>query len=139
MATELGEDVRLLDIVALADVLDLGDDLLRKVLVVVVEVERVLDRETATDVEAVQLGADLLQLAVDIHTLRQLVPIVGRVADTRVDEEVEHLELELLARLDLGLVEIDDVVVADTETRGVEVELGSRAILTFATRGCPQN
>lgn len=37
---------------------------------------------------------------------------------------MQHLELELLAVLELGLVEVDDVVVADTQPRGVELELG---------------
>ncbi len=37
---------------------------------------------------------------------------------------MEHLELEFLALADLGLVEIDDVVVADAEARGVEIEFG---------------
>ena len=122
--SELGEDVRLLDAVALADVLDLRHDLLGQVLVVVFEVERVLDGESAADVEAVELWADGFQLAVDVHALRELVPVVGRVLDSGVDEEVEHLELELLAVLELGLVELDDVVVADAEARGVELELG---------------
>ena len=121
---ELGEDVRFFGVVALADVLDLGDDLFGQVLVVVLEVERVLDRESAADVEAVQFGADGLQLAVDVDALRQLVPVVGRVLDAGIDEEVQHLELELLAVLEFGLVEVDDVVVADTQTRGVELELG---------------
>ena len=121
---ELGEDVGFLRVVAVADVLDLGDDLLGQVFVVVLEVERVLDGEPAADVEAVQLGADGFEFAVDVHALRQLVPVVGRVLDARVDEEMQHLELELLAVLELGLVEVDDVVVADTQPRGVELELG---------------
>ena len=75
------------------------------------------------DVEAVQLGADGLQFAVDVHALRQLVPVVCGVLDSGVDEEVEHLELELLAVAELRLVEVHDVVVADAEARGVEVEL----------------
>ena len=121
---EFGEDVGFLDAVSLADVLDLGDDLLGEVLVVVLEVQGVLDRETAADVEAVELGADGLEFAVDVHALRQLVPVVGGVLDAGIDEEVQHLELELLAVLEFGLVEGDDVVVADSEARGVEVELG---------------
>ena len=121
---EFGENVGFLDAVALADVLDLRHDLLGEVLVVVFEVERVLDRETAADVEAVQLGTDGLQLAVDVHALRQLVPVVGRVLDAGVDEEMQHLELEFLAVAEFCLVEIDDVVVADSQPRGVEVELG---------------
>lgn len=122
--TEFGEDIGLLHPVAMTDALDLGDDLFGEVLVVILEVERVLDRESAADVKAVQLGADGLQFAVDVHALRQLVPVVSGVLDAGVDEEVKHLELELLAPLDLLLVEIQNVVVADTEARGVEFELG---------------
>ena len=120
--SELGEDIGFLDAVHLADVFDLRHDLLGHVLVVVFEVERVLDREAAADVQAVQFGADGLQLAVDVEALAQLVPVVGRVLDACVDEEVEHLQLELLVGLDLALVEVDDVVVADAQTRGVEIE-----------------
>ena len=49
---------------------------------------------------------------------------VGRVLDTGIDEEVQHFELELLVFLDLGFVEVDDVVVADPQARGVELEFG---------------
>lgn len=98
--SELGEDVGLFDVVALADVFDLGDDLLGQVLVIVVEVERVLYGECAADVEAVQFRTDLLQLAVEIHALRKFIPIVGRIADAGIDEEMQHLELKLLVVLD---------------------------------------
>ncbi|CCZ97356.1 unknown [Alistipes sp. CAG:53] len=37
---------------------------------------------------------------------------------------MQHLELEFLAVAEFCLVEIDDVVVADSQPRGVEVELG---------------
>ena len=108
----------------MADVLDLGDDLFGQVLVVVREVERVFDRKAASDVEAVQIGANGLQFAVDVQAFRQFVPVVGRVLDTGIDEEVQHFELELLVFLDLGFVEVDDVVVADPQARGVELEFG---------------
>ena len=88
------------------------------------EIERVLDGKSAADIEAVELRADGLELAVDVHTLGQLVPIISRILDARIDEEMEHLELELLVLVNLGLVEVYDVVVADTQARGVEVEFG---------------
>ena len=116
--------MRFVDSVAGTDVLDLRDDLFGQVLVVVREVERVFDRKAASDVEAVQIGANGLQFAVDVQALRQFVPVVGRVLDTGIDEEVQHFELELLVFLDLGFVEVDDVVVADAQTRGIELELG---------------
>jgi len=116
--------VRFVDSVAGTDVLDLRDDLFGQVLVVVREVERVFDRKAASDVEAVQIGANGLQFAVDVQALRQFVPVVGRVLDTGIDEEVQHFELELLVFLDLGFVEVDDVVVADPQARGVEFEFG---------------
>lgn len=37
---------------------------------------------------------------------------------------MQHFELELLVFLDLGFVEVDDVVVADPQARGVELEFG---------------
>lgn len=116
--------MRFVDSVAGTDVLDLRDDLFGQVLVVVREVERVFDRKAASDVEAVQIGANGLQFAVDVQALRQFVPVVGRVLDTGIDEEVQHFELELLVFLDLGFVEVDDVVVADPQARGVELEFG---------------
>ena len=58
---ELGEDVGFLRVVAVADVLDLGDDLLGQVFVVVFEVERVLDGESAADVELEQVKKRLAQ------------------------------------------------------------------------------
>ena len=122
--SEFSEYVRFVDSVAGTDVLDLRDDIFGQVLVVVREVERVFDRKAASDVEAVQIGANGLQFAVDVHALRQLVPVVGRVLDTGIDEEVQHFELELLVFLDLGFVEVDDVVVADPQARGVELEFG---------------
>ena len=69
-------------------------------------------------------GANGLQFAVDVQAFRQFVPVVGRVLDTGIDEEVQHFELELLVFLDLGFVEVDDVVVADPQARGVELEFG---------------
>ena len=116
--------MRFVDSVAGTDVLDLRDDLFGQVLVVVREVERVFDRKAASDVEAVQIGANGLQFAVDVQAFRQFVPVVGRVLDTGIDEEVQHFELELLVFLDLGFVEVDDVVVADPQARGVELEFG---------------
>ena len=116
--------MRFVDSVAGTDVLDLRDDLFGQVLVIVREVERVFDRKAASDVEAVQIGANGLQFAVDVQALRQFVPVVGRVLDTGIDEEVQHFELELLVFLDLGFVEVDDVVVADPQARGVELEFG---------------
>ena len=120
---ELGEDVGLGHAIFVARVLDLRHDLFGQIFVFVLEVERVLDREATADIQAIQIGANLLQLAVDADTLAQLIPIVGRILDTCIDEEVEHFELELLVVFDLLLVEIDDVVVANTQTRGIEVEL----------------
>ena len=122
--SEFSEYVRFVDSVAGTDVLDLRDDLFGQVLVVVREVERVFDRKAASDVEAVQIGANGLQFAVDVQAFRQFVPVVGRVLDTGIDEEVQHFELELLVFLDLGFVEVDDVVVADPQARGVELEFG---------------
>ena len=62
------------------------------------------------------------------QAFRQFVPVVGRVLDTGIDEEVQHFELELLVFLDLGFVEVDDVVVADPQARGVELEFGSSSL-----------
>lgn len=70
-----------------------------------------------------ELGTDGLQLAIYVDALGQLVPVVRRVLDSGIDEEVQHLELELLVLLYLGLVEVDDFIVADTQARRIEVEL----------------
>ena len=98
--TKLGEDVGLGHAVFVARVLDLCNDLLGQVLVVVLEVERILDRETAADVQTIQIGAHLLQFAINADTLAQLIPIVRRILDTGIDKEVQHFELELLIVLE---------------------------------------
>ncbi len=122
--TELGEDIWLLHIVGIANVLDLRHDLLGHIFVIVVESERILDGEAAADVQRIELRRQLLQLAIDLNALVQLVPIVGRILDTGVDEEMKHLELHLLVVLDPLLIIRYDVVVAYSQTRGVKIELG---------------
>ena len=121
---EFGEDVWFLDATVGADGFDLGQYLFGHVFVVVVGGQAHFAGESAADVEGVEFGADALEVAVHIDALGQLVPVVGGVADAGIDEEVEHFEAELGVRLHLFLVERDDVVVADAEARGVEVELG---------------
>ena len=122
--SEFGKQVRFLDVVLIAPQLYLRNDLLGHVFVIVFEIERVLDRETAADIQAVEFGTHLLQFAIDVDTFAQLVPVVCRILNTGIDEEVKQLELELLVGFDLLLVEVDDIVVTDSEARGIEVELG---------------
>ena len=121
--SELGEDVRLVDSGLIAYVLDLGDDLLGNVLVVVVESERVLDRETASDIQRVELRADFLQLAINVQTLAQLIPVVRGILDSGIDEKVQHLEPEFLVPLDFRTIILDDIVITDTQPRRIEIEL----------------
>ena len=121
--SELGEDVRLVDSGLIAYVLDLGDDLLGNVLVVVVESERVLDRETASDIQRVELRADFLQLAINVQTLAQLIPVVRGILDSGIDEKVQHLEPEFLVPLDFRTIILDDIVITDTQSRRIEIEL----------------
>ena len=121
--TELGKDIRLLHPVGIADILNLRHNLLGHILVIVVEGERILYRETAAYVQRIEFRRKFLQFAVDLDALVQLVPIVGRILDTGIDEEVEHLELHLLVVLYPFLIIRYDIVVADTEARGVEIEL----------------
>ena len=116
VGTELREDVGFLDSPGVADALDLGHYLLDHILVVVVHAEGILYRQSATDVQGVEGRADGLQVAVDIDALAQLVPVVGVVLDAGVDEEVQHLETELLVMAELLLIEGHDVLVADTQT-----------------------
>ena len=123
IGTELGEDVGFLDSPGVADALDLGHYLLDHVFVVVVHAEGILDRQSAADIQGIEGRADGLEVAVDVDTLAQLVPVVGVVLDAGVDEEVQHLEAEFLVLAELFLVEWHDVLVADAQTGGVELEL----------------
>ena len=120
--SEFGKNVRFGDSGLFAEVLDLGYDLFGHILVIVIERERVFDRKAAADIQRIEFGADLLQFVIDTEALVQLVPVIGCIFDAGVDEKVQHLQLELLVRFDPGLVELDDVVVADAEPRGVEIE-----------------
>ncbi len=87
-------------------------------------VEAVVDGQSAADVERVQRGAELLQVAIHVDALGELVPVVGTVADAGVDEEVHELQLELALLHHVAHVEGDDVLVAHAEAAGVEFELG---------------
>ncbi len=123
-AAELAVDVRFLHVVLVADVLDAGHDLAHHVVEIELEAQAVLHGQAAADVQGVEGGAELLQVAVHVHALAQFVPVVGAVADARVDEEVHELELELALLAHVAHVEGDDVLVADAQAAGVELELG---------------
>lgn len=110
---EFGEDVWFVDAAIGADVFDLGEDFFGHVFVVVVGGEGVFDGEAAADVEGVELGADVLEVAVDVDAFGEFVPVVGGVSDAGVDEEMEHFEGVLGVVFDDFFVEGDDVVVAD--------------------------
>ncbi len=123
-AAELAEDVGLLHLVLLAHVLDAPHDLADHVVGVEAEVEAVLDGQAAADVKGVQRAAELPQVAIDVHALAELIPVVGGVGDAGVDEEVHQLQAELLLLADVPHVEGDDVLVPDPQAAGVELELG---------------
>ena len=123
-AAKLGEDIRLFNTTDGADVLDLGQHLLGHVFIVVGGGKGGFAGETASDVEWIEFGTHPFEVAIDVDAFRQFVPIVSRVADTGVDEEVEHFEDKLLVWLDLLLIEADNVAVAHAETGGVKIELG---------------
>ena len=72
-----------------------------------------LDREAATDVKRIQFRTDFLQVAVQTDALRQLIPVVCSILNARIDEEMQHLQLELRIVLDFMQIERNDVVVAD--------------------------
>ncbi len=120
---KLGEDVGLSDAIERTDIFDLRHDLLSHILIVIVEGQRVFDGESTTDIKAVELGTDLFQFTVELQTLAKLVPIVGSIFDSGINKEMEHLQTESLIAFDALFVEFDDIVVADTKTRGIEVEL----------------
>ena len=124
VAAKLGEDVRLFDALCLTNLLDLRDDFLGHVLVVVGVGQAVLDGESAPDVQGVKGRANLLKLDVHAHRLIELIPVVGRVVDTRVDKEVKHLQLHVGDVLDVVLVHRNHFFVANPQSRRVEFELG---------------
>ena len=66
----------------------------------------------------------MFEVAVDVDALGQLVPVVCGVTDSGVDEEVKHLEGVFRVVLYHFFIERNDVVVANAESRGVEIEFG---------------
>jgi hypothetical protein len=70
-------------------------------------------------------AAELPQVAVHVHALAQLVPVVGSIGDAGVDEEVHQLQTEFLLLADVAHIEGDDVLVPDPQAAGVEFELRS--------------
>ena len=80
--------------------------------------------QAAADVQAVQLRADGLELAVNLYALGQFVPVLGSIPDAGVDEEVEHLQVEVGVLGHRVLVELEDVGIADAQAGGIEVEVG---------------
>ena len=121
--TEFGEDMRVFDSVVFAGLFYLCHYLFCHIFVVVIEVEVCLYRETAADIERVEAGEYMFEFAVEVNHFVQLVPVICSVAYACVDEEVKHLEAYVFVGFDFLLAVWYYVVVSDTETRGVEVEL----------------
>src|SRR5882762_9310034 len=93
IATELRKDVWHRYIVPLAGFLDITYDLIDHELVVVFKTQRMLDREATADIDRIQLGTDLLELAVKVNDLVQFAPVIDIVLDPFVEEDVQHLQL----------------------------------------------
>ena len=121
---ELRKDVRLRHAVRIAGDFNLVDDFLHHVLVVEVLGQGSLVGQAAANVQAVQLRADGLEFTVHLDALGKLVPVIGRIPDTRVDEEMQHLEVEVGILGHGVLVELEDIRVADAQAGGIEVEIG---------------
>ena len=115
--------MRLFNPLAVAQLFDLRNNLLRHIGVVVIERQRVLNRKPTPNIQRIERRANPLQVAIHIHTLQQLAPVVSRVVNPRIDKEVEHLEFELLACLDLLLIERHNILIANAQARCVEFEL----------------
>ena len=122
-AAEFGEDVRLGNPAGIAHGLYLQQDFLSHILIVEIHRQGILDREAATDVQGIELRTYQFEVAVNVHALGQFVPVVCCVADTGIDEEMEHLQMELAALADDVLIERHDVAVADSQSGGIELEI----------------
>ena len=51
------------------------------------------DREAAADIDGIQFGADLLQLAVQVDHFIQLAPVINIILDAFIQEQVQHLQV----------------------------------------------
>ena len=93
--TKFGEYIRLFYALFVTYIFYLSEYLFSHIVIIVLKAERVLYRETTPNVQRIQVGANLLQFAIYVYTLLQLVPIVSRVFYAGIDEKVQHFELEL--------------------------------------------
>ncbi len=121
---KLRENVRMRHFGVVALGRHLFENGLKHVRVVVVEGEAVFGRQAAADVERRQGRANLSELHVQVKRLVQFVPVVRRVTDARVHEEVEHAKRQMGMRLDGVLVQRQNAVVPQAQTRRVERKFG---------------
>ena len=110
LAAELCVDVRHFDLSLFTSFFDVPHDLIDHELIVIFKSEGVLDGKSATDIDGVKLWTDFLQLAIEVHHLIEFRPIVDVVLDTLVQEDVQHLQLELIfISFDVINIELEDI------------------------------
>src|SRR5690606_38526955 len=89
----------------------------------------ILERHAAADVQGVQIRVDLLEFAIERHVFLQFVPVVRRIGDARINEEMEQLNTESRIRSYLVVVKIEDVLQTSSQTASIarSVRLLSRS------------
>jgi hypothetical protein len=109
------------NIIPFAGLFDVGDDLVDHELVIVFEAERMFDGESAADIDGIQFGADLFQLAVEVDHLIELTPVIDVVLDPFIEEDMEHFQLKaVFVALDLIDIEFQHLPGPETETGSIE-------------------
>ena len=80
-----------------------------------------LDGKSAADIDRIQLGTDLLQLAIQVDHLIQLTPVIDIVLDAFVQKDMKHLQLEFVfVALDLVYIKFQDVFRADAKPGSIK-------------------
>src|SRR6185437_16725097 len=121
ITSKFGEDMRHGYIAPLASLLDIPHYFVDHELIIIFESQGMLDRETAADVDRIQLRADLFQLAIQIDHLIQLAPIIDVVLDALVEKDMEHFQLEpVFIPFDLVHIEFEHIAGPETQPGGIE-------------------
>src|SRR5688572_12903956 len=114
--SEFGEDMRHWNVILLARLFDISYNFIDHELVVVLKSQRVFYGKSTPDIDGIQFGADLFQLAIQVDHLVKLTPVIDIVFYALVQENMEHLELEpVFISFDLVNIEFQYVPGAEPE------------------------
>src|SRR5437867_11785178 len=100
----------------------LRDDLFYYVFVIIFKTERCFNWHTTANIKRIQLGTDLLQIGIYVQAFGQLGPVINRIFNAGVYEKMQYFQFQFRIVLDLFLIKINYLFIADAQARSIELE-----------------